>query len=143
MHSESGIVFTVMLIVLVVLASLLGSYADDTTTANLLWPKPYSMQFGSNVYQLSPDSFQFTSAGAGANSDVVGGAFARYYRILFQTNAPFYPTGATEDASGTLTKLVATVDSGDETLGPDTDESCKSFPEIVLYELLFILVFYR
>ena len=111
--------------VVLVLASLLGSYADDTTTVNLLWPKPSSMQFSSNVYQLSPDSFQFTSAGAGANSDVVRGAFARYFRILFQTNAPFYPTGAIEDASGTLTKLVVTVDSADETLGPDTDESCK------------------
>ena len=116
-----------MLIVLVVLASLLGSYADDTTTANLLWPKPYKMQFGSNVYQLSPDSFQFASTGPDGrtDSDIVEAALARYYRILFQTNVPFYPTGATEDASGTLAKLVVTVDSSDETLYPDTDESCK------------------
>ena len=120
-----------MLVLVVVLAisQLFGAFADQSTTSGLVWPVPKKCIFGSKVYLLQPESFQFLASGAGADSDIVKDGFARYSKILFTTPVPFVPTGATQASDGVLPSLNVVVNSADETLGQDTDESCKILME--------------
>ncbi len=89
------------------------------------------MKFGSNVYTLD-DGFVFLSAGDGGGSDILRGAFARYQKLVFQTPAPFYPSGGAAAATGSLASLTVTVSSKDETLGLKTDESCERRDIIIM-----------
>ena len=102
---------------------VLSATADSTTTTELLWPHPTSMKFGSGVYIVDKD-MSFFSMGPGSDSDILRGAFSRYQKLIFETPAPFYPSGGSEAANGTLTSMTVTVSSNDETLGLNTDESC-------------------
>ena len=101
-----------------------NALADSTTTSDLLWPQPSSMTFGSNVYTLD-DRFVFLTAGDGGESDILRGAITRYQKLIFQTPTPFYPSGGSAAATGSLASLTVSVSSNDETLGLKTDESCK------------------
>ena len=104
---------------------VLGASADTSTTSDLLWPKPVSATFGSSVYELQPNSFAFTATGPDSESDILRDAFKRYSDLIFQTPAPFYPSGAGANPSGPLPGLVVDVQSTDETLQLSTNESCK------------------
>lgn len=110
---------------LAISGQLLGAFADQSTTSGLLWPVPKKSSFGKEVYLLQPESFQFLASGDGADSDIIQDGFARYSKILFTTPVPFVPTGASLASGGVLPSLKVTVNSADETLGQDTDESCK------------------
>lgn len=112
--------------VVLVVAALLGASADTSTTSDLLWPKPSASNFGTNVYQLNAASFSLTAKGQGSSSEILRDAFQRYSKLIFQTPAPFYPSGASDTFNGEISGLVFTVQSSDETLGSSTDESCKS-----------------
>ena len=111
-----------------VLLLLAGAHlvaSDQSTTADLLWPVPQSAQFGTGVYSLSSEAFSITTAGAGASSVIITGAVDRYWKLIFETPAPFYPSGAGSDATASLSGLVITVATSNETLAETTDESCK------------------
>lgn len=110
------------LIVLISAALFVAAVADTTTTSDLLLPQPSSMQFGSNVYMID-SSFVF--AYNGATSNILTNAFSRYNLLIFDTPVPFYPSGGSTEAAGTLSMLQVTLASNDETLGLDTDESCE------------------
>ena len=105
--------------------AVLGASADTSTTSDLLWPKPLSAEFGTSVYVLQPDSFAFIATGPGKDSNILKDAFRRYANLLFETPAPFYPSGGSASSAGQLTELKILVQSADETLGLSTDESCK------------------
>ena len=111
--------------VLLLLASCQLVASDKSTTTDLLWPMPQSSQFGSKVYSLSSAAFSVATAGIGANSSIIKGAVDRYWKTIFETPTPFYPSGAGSDVSGSLQALVINVESDDETLSETTDESCK------------------
>ena len=99
---------------------------NDTTsiTSDLLWPKPTSAKFGSNIYTVD-QNLEFTKDGPGGNSDVFEAAIARYKALIFKTPSPFYPSGNAGQASGTLSSVTVTISSDDETLDLQTDESCR------------------
>lgn len=98
--------------------------ADNSITSDLLWPKPKSAQFGSNIYTVD-QSFQFLGTGPGSNSNILKAAFDRYQALIFKTPSPFYPSGNTGQAHGALSSMTVTVSSDDETLDLQTDESCR------------------
>ena len=99
---------------------------NDTAsiTSDLLWPKPTSANFGSNIYTVD-QNLEFTKDGPGGNSDVFEAAIARYKALIFKTPSPFYPSGNEGRASGTLSSVTVTISSDDETLDLHTNESCR------------------
>ena len=100
--------------------------ADSSTTTDLLWPLPRSATFGSSVYSLNPETFTFTGTGAGGSSNTLDSAFARYTNLIFQTPAPFFPSGASSSAAQQeLASLEVNVMSDNETLGLGTNEPCE------------------
>ena len=118
--------FDMLLLSVLAAVAVLGASADTSTTTDLLWPLPASVEFGTNVYTLVPDSFAFTSTGPGKDSDILAAAFKRYSSLLFETPAPFYPAGAVTTSSPVqLPGLEVSVQSADESLGISTDESCE------------------
>ena len=100
---------------------------DPSTTTDLLWPLPTKYTFGSYVYTFSPSTFHFLGKGAGGNSDLLKDAFDRYVELIFETPVPFYPSANVSSYAGVVESLVVEVLSDDETLGPDTNETCKLF----------------
>ena len=110
--------------------------ADPSTTTDLLWPLPRNVTFGSTIYSFSSSSFQFLGAGDGGASGIVKNAFERYLRLIFKTPVPFYPSGSGGSSAGVLDSVTVNVKSSDETLGPDTDESCK------LFHVCFVVVMF-
>lgn len=99
--------------------------ADPSTTTDLLWPLPRKVTFGSSIYSLQSSSFQFLGSGAGGASIILKDAFVRYLFLIFETPVPFYPSGSGGSSAGVLQSVTVDVKSNNETLGPDTDESCK------------------
>ena len=100
--------------------------ADSSTTTDLLWPLPRSATFGSNVYSVNGETFTFMGTGAGGSSGTVNSAFERYTNLIFQTPAPFFPSGASSGAAQQeLTSLVVNVMSDNETLALGTNETCE------------------
>ena len=100
--------------------------ADSSTTTDLLWPLPRSATFGSSVYSLNTETFTFTGTGAGGSSNTLDSAFARYTNLIFQTPAPFFPSGASSSAAQQeLASLEVNVMSDNETLGLGTNETCE------------------
>lgn len=92
-------------------------------SSSLLWPMPSTVtSLDSTVRALDPDKFQFTTD---INSALLNQAFQRYMGILFKTPAPYYPEGAEPEVKTVMPTLNVKVMGGDETLKPDTDESCK------------------
>ena len=99
--------------------------ADSGTTTDLLWPLPKSVNFGSSVYSIQPSNFQFMATGAGGASDILKEAFKRYIRLIFETPVPFYPSGSSGSPVDVLNVVLVDVVTNNETLGPDTNETCK------------------
>ena len=99
--------------------------ANPSITTDLLWPMPSEVQAGNDVYSLDPSKFAFTANGAGGSSDILKEAFQRYMDLIFKSPTPFYPSVASATPSKELSGLAVTVSSNDETLGLDTDETCK------------------
>ena len=105
--------------------------SDSNTTADLLWPLPLSTEFGSIAYSLNPETFTFVGTGPGAttqggSSNSLKDAFERYTNLIFQTPAPFFPSGGSSAAGQQeLASLEVNVMSDSETLGLDTNETCK------------------
>lgn len=93
-------------------------------SASLLWPTPTEVTTTSNrVRALDTEKFYFTTD---INSALLNAAFQRYKGIIFQAPVPFYPDGAAESVTVLMPMLNVKVTSGDETLKPDTDESCET-----------------
>ena len=108
------------------LPSLGLAAADSSTTTDLLWPLPRSATFGSNVYSLNAETFTFMGTGAGGSSIMLDSAFERYTNLIFQTPAPFFPSGASSGAAQQeLASLVVNVMSDNETLALGTNETCE------------------
>ncbi len=102
-----------------------AAVADSSTTTDLLWPLPHYTSFGSEVYSLNSQTFNFLGAGAGGGSSILEDAFLRYQLLIFSSPAPFYPSGGGSAPAQELASLLATVNSADETLGLNTNESCE------------------
>jgi len=113
--------------------------ADSSTTTELLWPLPRSAQFGSTVYSLNPETFTFVGTGPGAttpgdSSNSLKDAFERYTNLIFQTPAPFFPSGGSSGAAQQeLTSLEVNVMSDNVTLGLDTNETCMHLPSYIIW----------
>ena len=102
-----------------------GASADASTTTDLLWPMPQMVKFTSTVYSLDPATFSFKGTGAGGNTDIMNDALERYNKLIFESPAPFYPSGASGGGSQLLQALEVRVASADTTLGLNTMENCK------------------
>ena len=98
---------------------------DPSISTQLLWPRPSSVDVGDVVFSINPATFKFTVQGGDLRSDILQQAIDRYTDIIFKTPVPFYPSAANVSATQPLSGLTVTVSSGDETLGLNTDESCK------------------
>ena len=87
-----------------------------------LWPIPQSVQCSGDIYAISVN-FAFQGAGPGGELSTLTGAFERYRKFISPSTlkAPAVDTNVT-----TLEGLMVDVLSADETLGLETDESCKS-----------------
>ena len=103
-------------------ASLPLVFGDSSTTSDLLWPQPSQVTFGTEVYEVDSGNFSFMTD---SPSTLLKSAMDRYYVIMFQSPAPFYPSGGAAQPKGPLTGLYITVHSTNESLNLDTDESCK------------------
>ena len=111
-------VFVVCLIL--VISGVTGLIDDDTsTTSDLLFPQPTQMTFGTAVYSIDPTTFSFQTD---QNGVLLHTVIDRYAIIIFQSPAPFYLSGDTP--SSTLQGLKIVVNSDNETLDSDTNESC-------------------
>ena len=108
---------------LLVLNPLRLVFGDSSITSDLLWPQPSQFSFGTEVYEVDSGNFSFKT---GSTSTLLKSAIDRYYVIIFQSAAPFYPSGGATQPKGPLTGLYITVHSTDESLNLSTDESCKS-----------------
>ena len=114
--------------ILVCMAAVLApcsAAANPNVTTSLLWPLPSNLTFGTGYFTLDPDLFKFMPSGPGASSSTLLGALDRYYKIIFDTPVPFYPGGDPGTSMGTLSEVYVDVASSDESLGPDTNETCK------------------
>lgn len=49
----------------------LGALGDSSTTTDLLWPLPRSVDFGTTVYSLDPQTFAFLGSGPGGASAIL------------------------------------------------------------------------
>ena len=99
--------------------------ADPSTTTDLLWPLPKTVNFGPSVYSIRASDFQFMGVGAGGSSNILTEAFERYIQLIFETPVPFYPSGSNGSSAGVLNVVMVDVLTNNETLGPDTNETCK------------------
>ena len=95
---------------------------DPSISTQLLWPMPSSVDVGDQVFSVDPSTFKFSAA---SSSDTLKEAISRYTDLIFKTPAPFYPSAANTSAGSGLSELTIAVSSDDESLGLDTDESCK------------------
>ena len=137
--SKTASVFSTMLsptALLVLLLSLIGTAHSDPT--DLLWPLPNNHAVGTDMYTVDPKQFTFSPAGAGAGSDILKDAMARYMKLIFLP-PPMESIGSS--VSGALEKLTITVDSADESLQLDTNNSCmcrhvNSY--VCLYKLFYM-----
>lgn len=119
-----------LLALLLSVCALFQGVKGDVDSSSLLWPIPKEVTPGATneVKALDPDKFHFTTA---INSALLNEAFQRYTGLIFKTPTPFFPDGASTNMTIDMTKLMmpmltVKVSSGDETLGPDVDESCKT-----------------
>ena len=101
-----------------------GAVNPDVTT-NLLWPLPSNLSFGTGYFTIDPTNFQFVPSGPGASSPILQAALVRYYKIIFGHPVPFYPGGDPGTNLGVLSQVTVDVASSDETLGPNTNETCE------------------
>lgn len=103
--------------------SFLHGALGAVNSSSLLWPIPTEVTtLDSTVRALDPDKFYFSTD---INSALLNQAFQRYMGILFQTPIPYYPEGAESEVKTVMPMLTVKVMGGDETLKPDTDESCE------------------
>ena len=100
--------------------------SDSSTTTDLLFPLPRFTNFGSKVYLLNAQTFVFLGSGKGGSSDILKDAFERYSKLIFETPAPFFPSGGGGISTQELDSMQVVVDSADESLGMSVNENCKS-----------------
>ena len=92
-----------------------------------LWPLPTQIDCDRDVfYPLDEDSFSFVGSGLGGKLDTLTLAFERYRRILFSSKTK-RNTDSGKSADGGLQTLSVVVESTNEMLLLDTDESCENF----------------
>ncbi len=116
----AGGAFTALLLTSVL--ALHGAFAAVDVNS-LLWPIPKQVTVTDDtVRALDPDKFQFMTD---VNSAILNEAFIRYMGVIFKAPLAFIPDGASENVKVEMAMLNVKVTSGDETLGEDTDESCK------------------
>ena len=94
-----------------------------------LWPIPQSVQCSGDIYAISVD-FALQGTGPGRELSTLTAAFERYRKFISPTTLKAPAVGAN---GTTLEGLTVDVLSADETLGLETDESCKSFDIVVIY----------
>lgn len=94
---------------------------DPRQAPSAVWPRPQSETPTGATLSIAQAGFTFTATGAGASSDVITAAFARYPNITFRLGAN---TQANEvDADAGVTELSVNVKTDNATLSLDTDES--------------------
>lgn len=112
------------LLQLLLLPCLFHATLSEVDSSSLLWPIPAEVSnLGGTVRALDPDKFYFTTD---INSALLNQAFQRYKGILFQSPLAFIPEGAPMEVKTVMPMLNVKVMGGDETLKPDTDESCET-----------------
>ncbi len=107
--------------ILLIAALCGGASSDPNTSTDLLWPLPNGNTVGSDMYSLDNNTFMFVPAGEGGSSDILKEAMERYMKLIF---LPPPVPALVSSISAPLDKLTITVDSSDETLALDTDNSC-------------------
>ena len=109
------------------LVAFLPVWGDSVSAAvesgSLLWPMPQAVKtLSERVRALDSEKFNFQTD---INSELLNEAFERYMGVIFQAPVAFVPDGASTDVKVVMPMLNVSVTSGDETLGSETDESCK------------------
>lgn len=100
----------------ITLAFLLATTCHGLTA----WPKPQAQTDSNILYTLDPTSFTFNGLGPGAESSVLLDAFKRFRGIIF-LHTPSYLD--INNAASTITGVNVNVESSDETLSLETDQS--------------------
>ena len=121
-------VFGVLFVLACIAASIIPASSivtDTSTTTDLLWPLPSRYGFDAGYFTINPSSFKFIAAAAGVNSTTLQAAFERYTRLIFDTPVPFYSNNNDDVFIGELGALYVELLTSDETLGPDTNETCE------------------
>lgn len=96
---------------------------DTSITSDLLWPQPAEMNFGTDVYSIDATTFSFLTKES--SSALLRNVVNRYYNIILKSSIPLYPTGGNSvNPTRVLNGLKVIVNSPDETLDMNTDESC-------------------
>ena len=72
-----------------------------------------------------PDNFTFKGSGAGGELDILTGAFERYRKFIVPVTLKS-PRKSPMVGDNVAEMLEVEVSSSDESLGLETDESCKS-----------------
>ncbi len=107
---------------ILLIAALCGAATSDpSTSTDLLWPLPNGNTVGSDMYSLDSKTFMFVPAGKGGSSDVLKEALERYMKLIF---LPSPVPALASSITAPMDKLTVTVDSSDETLALNTDNSC-------------------
>ena len=96
--------------------------SDIANPEEYLWPIPQSVKCSSDIYAIS-ENFAFQGSGGGGELSTLMAAFERYRKFIspITLKAPLVGVNVTA-----LEMLIVYVASADETLGLETDESCKS-----------------
>ncbi|XP_064391207.1 beta-hexosaminidase subunit alpha-like [Halichondria panicea] len=106
---------------ILLIAALCGAATSDpSTSTDLLWPLPNGNTVGSDMYSLDSKTFMFVPAGKGGSSDVLKEALERYMKLIF---LPSPVPALASSITAPMDKLTVTVDSSDETLALNTDNS--------------------
>ena len=97
--------------------------SDIGNPEDYLWPIPQSVKCSSDIVYAISENFAFQGSGGGGELSTLTAAFERYRKFISPTTLKAPPVGVNVTA---LEMLMVYVASADETLGLETDESCKS-----------------
>lgn len=101
--------------------------AHCTPTYTSLWPKPQNATVSDTILEIDPSQFYFKIIGF--TNDVLSQGLQRYQSLIFYKGVALpkifhaHPTPIRTD-NGQISTLAINVLSNDETLGPETNETC-------------------
>ena len=106
-----------LVVLLAVLSHGAESQSASSDARDFLWPLPMQYSFTGNPVTVDSANFQFIGQGAGGQSATLQSAFHRYAAYLFDQG--------TSTKQGVIDKLTVVVQSSNESLNQETDESCE------------------
>ena len=135
--------FTVLFLLLAVISHTHGkrprSPLEESSvgvTVGEVWPKPQSVQTGSQQIAVHPDAFHFLVNATGQTCDLLTNALDRYFRLIFypQTylNYVLNPKSAKDEMKPTLKKSLADLRDAPilKRLNVYVQQPCDQYPSL-------------